>query len=45
MARWSTSCSASSFFVVASAYDYDALAKGQRRLLWRTKMTVNALGV
>lgn len=35
----------SSFFVVASAYDYAALAKGQRRLLWRTKMTVNALGV
>lgn len=35
----------SSFFVVASAYDYDALAKGQRRLLWRTKMTVNSLGV
>lgn len=35
----------SSFFVVASAYDYAALAKGQRRLLWRTKMTVNSLGV
>jgi hypothetical protein len=35
----------SSFFVIASAYDYDALAKGQRRLLWRTKMTVNSLGV
>jgi hypothetical protein len=35
----------SSFFVVASAYDYEALAKGQRRLLWRTKMTVNSIGV
>jgi hypothetical protein len=35
----------SSYFVVASAYDYQALAKGQRRLLWRTKMTVNSLGV
>lgn len=35
----------SSFFVVASAYDYQALAKGQRVLLWRTKMTVNSLGV
>ena len=35
----------SSFFVVASAYDYAALAKGQRRLMWRTKLTVNSLGV
>lgn len=35
----------SSFFVIASAYNYDALAKGQRRLLWRTKLTVNSLGV
>lgn len=35
----------SSFFVVASAYDYAALVKKERRLLWRTKMTVNALGV
>jgi hypothetical protein len=35
----------SSFFVVATAYDYAALAKGQRRVLWRTKMTVNSLGV
>ncbi len=36
---------ASSYFVVASAYDYKALAKGERRLLWRTKMTVNSMGV
>jgi len=35
----------SSYFVVASAYDYAAMAKGQRLLLWRTKMTVNSLGV
>ncbi|MEO7412770.1 MAG: hypothetical protein ABIZ81_05385 [Opitutaceae bacterium] len=35
----------SSFFVVASAYDYAALVKGQRRVLWRTKLTVNSLGV
>lgn len=35
----------SSYFVVASAYDYAAMAKGQRVLLWRTKMTVNSLGV
>jgi hypothetical protein len=35
----------SSFFVVASAYDLAALAKKERRLLWRTRMTVNAIGV
>ncbi len=35
----------SSFFVVASAYDHDEMAKGRRVLLWRTKMTVNSLGV
>jgi hypothetical protein len=35
----------SSFFVVASAYDYAAVAKGQRHLLWRTKMTVNSTGI
>jgi hypothetical protein len=35
----------SSFFIVASAYDYAAMAKNQRLLLWRTKMTVNSLGV
>lgn len=35
----------SSFFVIASAYDYAALVKKERRLLWRTKMTVNSLGV
>ena len=35
----------SCYFVVASAYDGVALANGERRLLWRTKMTVNAVGV
>lgn len=35
----------SSYFVVASAYDHDAMVKGQRVLLWRTKMTVNSLGL
>ena len=35
----------SCYFVVASAYDYAAMAHGQRRLLWRTKMTVDADGV
>ena len=35
----------SCYFVVASAYDGAAMANGERRLLWRTKMTVNATGV
>lgn len=33
------------YFVVASAYDYDLLAKNQRQLLWRTRLTVAANGV
>lgn len=33
------------YYVVASAYDYAALAKKQRQLLWRTRMTVAAQGV
>ncbi len=33
------------YFVVASAYDYIAMRKGKRVLLWRTKMTVNSSGV
>jgi len=33
------------YFVIASAYDYAALARGERKLLWRTKMTVNAQGL
>ena len=33
------------YYVVASAYDYAALAKQERRLLWRTRMTVAASGV
>ena len=35
----------SCYFVVASAFDYEAMAKGEHRLLWRTKMTVNSVGV
>ncbi len=33
------------YFVVASAYDYAALSRGQRKLVWRTTMTANATGV
>ena len=33
------------YFVVASAYDYAALAHHERKLLWRTSMTVNTTGV
>jgi hypothetical protein len=33
------------YFVVASAYDYASLAKGERKLAWRTSMTVNTSGV
>ena len=33
------------YFVVASAYDYTSMARGERQLLWRTKMTVNTRGV
>ena len=35
----------SCYFVVASAYDYAAVGQGKKRLLWRTKMTVDAQGV
>ena len=33
------------YYVVASAYDYQALAAKRRVLLWRTRMTVGADGV
>jgi len=33
------------YFIVASAYDYAAIARGQKLLLWRTKMTADAGGV
>jgi hypothetical protein len=33
------------YYVVASAYEGAALARGQRILLWRTKMTTNSRGV
>lgn len=35
----------SSYYVVASAFDHAAMAEGRGVLLWRTKMTVNSLGV
>ncbi|MFT3869089.1 MAG: hypothetical protein QM715_11580 [Nibricoccus sp.] len=33
------------YFVVVSAYDAGALAKGERKLLWRTKMSTPAQGL
>jgi hypothetical protein len=33
------------YFIVASAYDYAALARGKRQLVWRTSMTANSKGV
>jgi hypothetical protein len=33
------------YYVVASAYDYKAMAANQRVLLWRTRMTVASSGV
>lgn len=45
MDRLVTELYSSSYFVVATAYDYASLAKGQRVSLWRTKMTVNSIGV
>ena len=35
----------SCYFVIASAYDFAAMTKGQRVLYWRTKMTVNSIGI
>jgi hypothetical protein len=33
------------YYVVASAYEGAALSHGQKKLLWRTKMTTNSRGV
>jgi hypothetical protein len=33
------------YYVVASAYDYQALAHGERKLAWRTTMTVSSTGL
>jgi hypothetical protein len=33
------------YYVIASVYDYPAATQGQRKLLWRSKMTVDAQGV
>jgi len=35
----------SCYFVVASAFDYSAMKQGKKVLLWRTKMTVNSIGI
>ena len=37
--------SADCYYVVISAYDYATATRGQRQLLWRTKMTVDSGGV
>jgi hypothetical protein len=33
------------YYVIISAYDYAAMTKGERVLLWRTRMTVDSSGV
>jgi hypothetical protein len=33
------------YFLVASAYDYNALSKNEKKLLWRTRITVSNAGV
>jgi hypothetical protein len=33
------------YYVVASAYDYNSVARNEKKLAWRTSMTVNAIGV
>jgi hypothetical protein len=33
------------YYVVASAYDAYAMAHGQRRMMWQTKMTTNSAGI
>jgi hypothetical protein len=33
------------YYVIISAYDHDAMAKGKRVLLWRTRLTVDSTGV
>jgi len=32
------------YYVIVAAYDYAALARGERRLLWRTKLSMRAQG-
>ena len=41
---WDQACG-ELYFVVASAYDYKAAATKERKLLWRTRMTVSSVGV
>ena len=35
----------SCYFVIVSAFDYAAFSRGERRLLWRSTLTVNASGI
>ena len=37
--------SAGCYYVVASAYDFSSIATHVKQLLWRTRMTVNSVGV
>jgi hypothetical protein len=45
MSRMVEELFSSSYYVVASAFDYAAMAENRPVLLWRTKMTVNSIGV
>jgi hypothetical protein len=33
------------YYVIVAAYDYGSLARGERRLLWRTKLSLRAQGM
>jgi len=33
------------YFVIASAYDFDAAKNGQKKLIWRTKMSTSSQGI
>ena len=42
--RLLTQISQDCYYVIVSAFDYAALARGDRRLLWRTKLTTQTVG-
>ncbi len=42
--RLLTQISQDCYYVIVSAFDYTALARGDRRLLWRTKLTTQTIG-
>ena len=33
------------YYVIVSAYDFNALKRGERQLIWRANLTVSAIGV